>query len=259
MAKQRTRTQSSRTKLDSRSTSIKCRIDLLPVKSLTYAMRFLLNKGPAQYSGTKRVGQARSALDGLDSVRAKLDSGTPVPQSEMDKILENAATSYVELYYSLGRAIHDSILRDCLAWRTPSEGKRNIITMPAYAFQNGYPKESLIAEIKNGLQIKPYSVLHSMLKSSERIETLRASLSLRKTQSRTALSAISAAQKSLEEVMRSIGSGAVSAEHESRKDRVISEIASFSDKHEVNTYDYINWKLDEMTFNMRSAQRIIRQ
>lgn len=240
------------------SLSIRCKVNGLPVKAILYALLYVMSKGEhsrkAQQSGT--LTKAKDSIRVLRAVNTKLRANDELDPVEMHDILDITASSYVSFYYSLESAIRADILEDDYG-RMPKD--ENILTMPALMMMRNAPKGKVVHIIRTNLYRKPLVFLRKAIVASRKMETLRASMSLKKSTDFTS-DRLSYSFDAVEELIGRVDTGLVKPkEDEEAKARLIDDLVGLSERYDAHTLQYIKSKLDETSFNLSTAQRVIRQ
>ncbi len=254
-----TRTRLSRASRERReSISIRCKVNGLSVKSILYALLYVTSKGEdsrkAQQTGA--LGKAKDSIRVLKAVNGKLRYDNALDPIEMHDILDITASSYVNLYYSLDSATRHAILDDRHG-RLPKE--ENMLTMPGLMIMKNVPKGMVVHDIRSSLYRKPLVFLKSAIVASRKMETLRASMSLKKSTD-LASDKLSYLLDTVDKLMDNVDRGMMNPNaDEAAKAKVIDDLVSLSERYDAHTLSYINSKLDEASFNITTAQRIVRQ
>lgn len=233
--------------------SIRCKINRLPVKSMLYALLYITDRASRHSTGNP---DAMESISVLKAVSTKLRENGNMEAGELHRILDTTVSSYVDFYYSLNSSITKAVLRERHSRLLNGE---NILTMPALMMANKVPKSIVASAIQHSLYKKPFVFLHSAISTSRRMESMRASMALKKSADFT-MERLTYSLQELEKVMDSIDDGRVKpGEDESVKTAVIRDIVGLSEQYDAHTLSYINSKLDEISFNMSTAQRIVRE
>ncbi len=254
-----TKTRSSRASRErTESLSIHCKVNGLPVKSILYALLYVTSKSETSRKAMQggALTKAKDSIRALKAVNGKLRANSALDPIEMHDILNITSSSYVNLYYSLDSATRHAILNDTHG-KLPKE--ENILTMPALMIMKNAPKGRVVHDIRSSLYKKPLVFLKSAIVASRKMETLRASMSLKKSTDLTS-DKLSYSLDTIERLMESIDRGMVRPkEDEDAKAKVIDDLVSLSERYDAHTLSYIKSKLDETSFNISTAQRVIRQ
>ncbi len=242
---------------------IRCRVNLLPAKSLLYALSYV--NGRAQQSKNSQemilnMGRARRSVRVLNNVVDRLRSNRELDPKEMHDIISIASSAYVNLYYSMDANVMKGILDEYgVSWKSRLPKEANLITMPAIMFNRNEAKNKVISNIKRSIYKKPFWFLYSAIESSKRIETLQISMALKKPtdygMNKLAYS-ISALGRKVGEIEKGI---IKPDDDEALKVEILNGLFAISELHNIHTISYINWKLDETSFSIKAAQRVSRQ
>lgn len=240
----------------SASKTIRCKVNRLPVTSMLYALLYIVDKADPDKRQASGMAEAMESIKVLKAVNSRLRDNGSMEGAELHDIIDATASSYVNLYYSLNRNMTESILKERHG-RIPKE--QNILTMPALMMVMNVPKSGAVSAIRTGLYKKPFAFLQSAIATSRKMETLRASMALKKSIDFTA-ERLSYSLQTVEKLMDGIDAGNIRPnEDEAVKARVIDDLVRLSERYDAHTVTYINSKLDEASFNISTAQRIVRQ
>ncbi len=262
MALSRTRARSSRpSRLKSATLAVRCRINSIPVKAMLYALSYAIAKaesGRGKATATE-VGSAKRAAKGLGSVAVKLGESIDIDPEEMHDMLNGACSSFINLYYSLGEGVKRSILEEHRKGKRDTAFEKSMLTFPVIASMRSEPKSEVILAIRKSLYKKPFLFLHSAISSSRKIESLRVAMALNESKV-DGMKRLSYSLMSVERRLGSIDRGIMNPmRDEAFKADLINGIAMLSEQSDIHTLSYIDGKLDERTFNIKSAQRVIRE
>ncbi len=254
-----TRSKSSRANIvRQESKYIRCKINSLPIKAMLYAFLYLTSKAePCMRSASQgALAKANDSVKVLKAVNGRLRGNSELDPSEMYDIINITVSSYVNLYYSIDSTTRSAILDDCHS-SLPKE--LNLLTMPAVMIMKNTPKGRVASDIKRSLCKKPLIFLQSAILASRRMESIRASMSLKKSYD-LGSDRLSSCLDLVGKLIENAEQGIVKPkEDEEEKLKVINGLVSLSQKYDTHTLSYIKSKLDETSFNITAAQRVIRQ
>lgn len=253
------KTKSSRATISRKSTlSLHCKINNLPIKAMQLSLSYVMAKAKTSKKiSMMEFAKAQKTLKGLDNVSTRLKSNEQIDPNEFYGALDNACAFYVNFYYGMDNDILNAIIEEHRSAKKNLDG--NILTMPAIAVMKKEPKTKTIVRLKKNIYKKPIVFLHNTLKSSRSIESLRVAISLNESKV-NGTQRLSYLLTSLEKNI--LTSNPESQDHEKEEDfkrSIINSIVILSDQYGMHTLNYVNDKLDEATFNIKSAQRVIRQ
>ncbi len=248
----------------SMSKDILAKVNMLPVKSLLYAISYLLSKMDEKQSAemtlhtTKAKRSLRQVIAAIESMR----SLTPISAQEFSTIIDSAVSSYINLYYSIDDNVRAAIMHDFghkSSARHESIGSdEHMLLLPLKMFKKRYTKSGVISLTRKGLYKKPLAYLHGAIEASRKVEMMQMRIGL-KTQSAHSLSRIAEHIKMLDKRILEIEGGIINPEQDDEiKIRILDELAALAGSHQIQSINYINAKLDEVSFNGSTASRMLR-
>jgi hypothetical protein len=260
MAISKTRTNSRASRSRRTSLDIRCRINSLPVKALLFALSYVIAKADETEKpiGRIEISKARRVVKSLGGAATMLKTNEELDPEEVYSMINAACSSYINLYYSLDSGVKRSILEE-----HKKKGKisfeENMLTMPAITSMRNEPKNEVILTLRKSLYKKPFIFLHSAISNSRKIESLRIAMALNESKD-DGMKMLSYSLMSIEKALGNIEKGIMNpAQDEAFKVEVINGLAGLSEQYDIHTLSYITGKLDEATFNIKSAQRVVRQ
>ena len=224
---------------------------------MLYALLYIVAKGRGgKATAAVPMAKAKESITVLKAVNSKLRGNVALDANEMHDIIGVTAESYANLYYSLDSSVRASILNDNHGRIAKEE---NILTMPAVMINGNEHKSAVVSSLERSLYKKPLAFLQSAISTSIKMESLRASMALKKKTDFT-VERLSYSLQNIEKLMQNVDSGNIKpTEDEEAKMRIVHELVTLSEQYDAHTLNYISSKLDETSFNISTAQRIIRE
>ena len=245
------------------SKEIVSKLNILPIKSLLFAISFLLSKIDKAESEELQlnVTKTKRSIKQITTTINKLKLGDEIDPQEFGNIIDSAVSSYINLYYSLDNNMRNAITKEYGHYMGKSESlgrDENILVLPLKMFKKRYTKNNAITLTRKGLYKKPFKYLSDAMEASRRVESMQMKIGL-KPQSDFGISKIYGHIKMIEKRILDIERSIINPEIDERlKNEIIEELAGLSATHKIHTITYINSKLDEGSLSSSSASRMLR-
>ncbi|MEM3476503.1 MAG: hypothetical protein QW045_00095 [Candidatus Micrarchaeaceae archaeon] len=211
-------------------------INVLPLKTLSYSLFYVMAFAKNNNKLKNETVAAKEAMMNISEMingKKGLISGV-----ELQKRLHEGVESYLNLYYKLDGEFKNIAI---------SLPHNNIIAIPAILKQKGKSKEEVSKRLEFGLYMKPFEFINSEIEKLKRIEYLQDLFMLSADTKRVDIEKIS-------KIIHSVNAVTINPEKDDTiKDSIINEIASND-----YVFEYVYSKLEERTFNIENAKRIIR-
>ncbi|MEM0149468.1 MAG: hypothetical protein QXW10_01060 [Candidatus Micrarchaeaceae archaeon] len=263
MPQQRIRSVAKKPSSKYKTKDIQCRMNMLPIKALLYALTYALSKAEKNdaVKADGHMSKAKRSAKVLGNVLIMLKAGRQIEPGDLYYIISAATSSYVALCQNLDTKVQESILAEYDApkgrWKRP-EKESNLLTLPILAQKRSEPINKTVSGIKIGLYKKPFGFLYSCLEASKRLEVMQRSIAI-KNMNAEDFSALSKSMYDVSKKIRGIEQGILKPEEdEAIKTEVLERLGKFSGNSGMHPLGFIEWKLDEDSLNARTAKRIIR-
>ncbi len=263
MPQQRIKSAAKRSSVKYNTKNIQCRMNMLPVKALLYALTYAISKAENGGAGkpSVHINKAKRSAKVLGNVLSMLQAGRLVGQSDLYYIISASTSSYVSLCQNLDSKVQESIISEYDApkgkWKRP-EKEANLLTMPILVQKRKEPINKTISSIKISLYKKPFTFLYSCLEASKKLEAMQRSIAI-KNMSPEDFSTLGKTAYSIGKKIQEIEHGIIKPDDdEAVAEDVLERLGRFSGNSGMHPLGFIEWKLDEDSLNARMAKRIIR-
>ncbi len=194
---------------EGRIRTLRCRINIIPIKSLLLAMSFLINANVEKfysnddiYPAMKRITRHMQALK--ETANAFYNNEEADPNAFYNE-LKLGVTSYVNFFYGVSRKSRDTYLETLHADASISgrHAEMNMLSAPVIMANAGRKKSEAISAMLSEVYSKPLKFCHSSGKAAMQIEFFKKSIAV-KAMPEEAFGKLSAALERLEETIKAI-------------------------------------------------------
>lgn len=277
MLLEKTRSIRPRIKSKGLSLEIRCRANILPLKSLLYATAHARQNvcKPRNSNASLYAHKLTSQMRNLSYMINSLNfSGKPPKQpqqqpepganpenpKEHSKGIESSVNTYVDLFYSVSKDERKTYM-DSFNKRKSSKIKpeRNLLIIPALMAELKQPKEDVSKGLFYALYKMPFKILYDSSKSALHVALLEQNMAIKSVPYET-VERFSKSMTRLETRMRSIEKGLVNPhEDEEVKADFIEKAIEFSRTTDINIADLIAEKVGTESAIHARLQRIMRK
>ncbi len=244
--------------------SIRKRLGMLPLKSIMYAISYLMadpcsarvKKGTTAARRMATIGRHRDALQVVLS-----NMQGPVKLEEVRSRIASAVNSYVGFFYSIDdqsrMAFIERADRNRMSDRIPKGN--NLILIPAIMARNGEKRSRAIAQLSRWLYASPLIFLKKSSKAAMHIELLQQSIGL-KDIADSSMKRLSLSMNQLDSAIERIMQGGFRLEEDGMiADLTVNEIVAISEAERLSIADFISEKLHDSELCEDKAVRMIRK
>ena len=240
------KTRSIRPRLRSRGLSleIRCRANVLPFKSMVYALShaklklYRSRNSNASMYGHRLTSQLRDLSSNIDALRyaatpsaAQLPPEQPSPDDpeRNSRLINSSILTYVDLFYTINKEERKSYIESFNNQRkTKIKKERNLLIIPALMAELNQPKEEVSTHLFNNLYSMPFKVLHESSKSALHIGILEQNMAIKSVPYET-VERFSKSMSRLESRIKAIEKGSINPiEDEDIKADFIEKASEFS-------------------------------
>jgi hypothetical protein len=273
------KTRSIRPRLKSRGLSleIRCRANVLPLKSLMYAIAHARKnvckpKSNASMYTHKLASQMRDLGNMINSLNASAmakQQKPPLPPPELpgpdspdnhSSSIESSINAYVDLFYAVTREERKSYMNLFnTGKKTKIKPERNLLIIPALMAELKQPKEEVAKGLFYSLYKMPFKVLFDSSKSALHVALLEQNMAIRSVPFDT-IENFSLSMGKLEGKMKAIQKGDIKPqEDEEIKADFIEKAVEFSKATEINIVDLIAERVGTEAATQTRMHRIMRR
>ena len=258
---------------------IRCRANVLPFKSLLYAIahanKYVIkqrNSNASLYAHRLST-QMRDISSTVNSLRAATaispseslarggnqDSPDMNPDSNSGRI-RSAINTYVELFYNISKEERKSYIESFGSGRkTKIKPERNLLIVPALMAELKLPKEEVSNGLFHSLYKMPFKVLYDSSKSALHVALLEQNMAIRTVPYDT-VESFSKSMEKLESRMKEVDGGRVEPqEDEEIKADFIEKAMEFSKVTEINIIDLISERVGTEGAIRTRMHRLVRR
>lgn len=257
------------------SLEIRCKANLLPMKSMVYALSHAKLKlcrprnSNASLYAHKLSSQTRDLGYMIDSLRAPPKPDAPPipghPQNPDDpdlhsKMINSAITTYVDLFYTINKEERKSYIESFNGERKNKiKPERNLLIIPALMAELNQPREEISESLFCKLYSMPFKVLHDSSKSALHVGILEQNMAIKSVPYET-VEKFSKSMSRLEARIKSIEKGEINPqEDEDIKADFIERASDFSKKTEINIIDLISERVGTEAATLTRMHRLVRR
>ena len=264
---QKTKPQALRTSIPkSTSIEIRAKANMLPIKSLIYALSHVIADPSVQSDARndgigRRVQMLSRHVSNLGRIANVLSRSGIVRPEMLYRTISSATTSYVNLFYAMKHGCRSSFIERCYTDGTCGRVRpdSNILVMPALMATRKEKRNKVSSNIIRHLYSMPMKVVYRSSKSAMHVELLEQALSV-KSISDSALRRFSASLKKMDALIGAIEAGAIDpGSDEQLKELFIDEIVELSLSEDIRLAEYVSEKLSTNSVNYKVARRIMRK
>ena len=194
---------------ENRSRTLRCRINIIPIKSLLLAMSFLINANVEKFYNNDDVYPAMKRItkhmQTLKETANELYEDKEINPDTFYNVLKLGVTSYVNFFYGISRKSRNIYIETLRADASASHrhSEINMLSAPALMANRGSKKSDAISTMLSELYSKPFKFCHSSGKASMQIEFFKKSIAI-KAMPGEAFARLSDALGRLEEAIKAI-------------------------------------------------------
>lgn len=170
---------------ENRSRKLRCRINIIPIKSLLLAMSFLINANVEKFYNNDDVYPAMKRItkhmQTLKETANELYRDIEVSPDTLYNELKLGVTSYVNFFYNISKKSRDTYI-DTLKEDASISGRHseiNMLSAPALMANRAIKKSDAISAMLSELYSKPLKFCHSSGKAAMQIEFFKKSMAIR--------------------------------------------------------------------------------
>ncbi len=255
------RTPKARIRSKGISLEIRCKANILPFKTLLYAIAFASKNliKPRNSNANLYGHRLASQLKDIGVIATSLRNSTDVDPESQSIGMESAVRTYVELFYTLSKAERESYLRMFGRKKSKVSPERNLLIAPALMAEVKCPKEQVSRELFGFLYRMPFKVLCESSKSALNVALFQQNLAIR-TMPYDTVQSLSKSMESMEQKMRDVQEGRINPnEDEALKAEFIDKAAGFSKETDINIMDIMSEMVGTESAMRARMQRIIRR
>ncbi len=254
----------SRPRIRSRGISleIRCKANILPLKSLLYAMahasKYMIR--PKNSNASLYVHKLIAQTRNISALANSLKGSNDVSPSIHSKGIESAISTYVEMFYSVGRDERKWYIEEFNKGnRTKVKAERNLLVLPALMAELKMPKDEASKGLFYSLYKMPFKVLHESSKSALHVALLERNMAIR-TVPYGAVERFSKSMSKLESRMAAVEGGGIDPDDdEDIKADFIERAIAFSKATDINIVDLISERVGTESAMRTRMHRIIRK
>ncbi len=246
------------------STSIRKGISRLPLKSLHYAISYLMldpcsakaRSGTSEARRLATIARHKAAIESILS-----DASDSHTKEAIHSKITSAANSYVGFFYSIDEAARKAFIdradKSTMSDRIPK--KNNLILIPAIMASRGERRSRAMAQLLRWLYSAPLVFLQKSSKTAMHIELLQQSIGL-KDIADSSMKRLSLTMNQLDSAIERIMGGGFRFEEDSMlADIAVNEIVAISEAERLSIADFISEKLYASELYGDKAVRMIRK
>lgn len=258
------------------SLEIRCKANLLPMKSMVYALSHAKLKlcrprnSNASLYAHKLTSQTRELSYTINSLRflgkpfQQLPS-TPQPLNPEDpdqnsKLISSSVLTYVELFYNISKEERKGYIESFNCERRHKiKPERNLLIIPALMAELNQPKEEIADALFYKLYSMPFKVLHQSSRSALHVGILEQNMAIKSVPYET-VERFSKSMSRLESRIKSIEKGEINPQDdEDIKADFIEKASDFSKKTEMNIIDLISERVGTEGATLTRMHRLVRR
>ena len=194
---------------ENRSRKLRCRINIIPIKSLLLAMSFLINANVEKFYNNDDVYPAMKRItkhmQTLKETANELYDDKEINPDAFYNVLKLGVTSYVNFFYNISRKSRNGYIETLHADASISgrHSELNMLSAAALMANRGSKKSDAISAMLSELYSKPLKFCHSSGKAAMQIEFFKKSIAV-KAMPEEAFGRLSNALGRLEEAIKAI-------------------------------------------------------
>ena len=194
---------------ENRSRKLRCRINIIPIKSLLLAMSFLINANVEKFYNNDDVYPAMKRItkhmQTLKETANELYEDKEINPDTFYNVLKLGVTSYVNFFYNISRRSRNGYIETLHADASISgrHSELNMLSAAALMANRGSKKSDAISAMLSELYSKPLKFCHSSGKAAMQIEFFKKSIAV-KAMPEEAFGRLSNALGRLEEAIKAI-------------------------------------------------------
>ena len=245
-----------------RSLEIRCRANLLPFKSIKYALQHAKLKlhGTRKSNANLYVQKLQSKLKELDGTMDSFRDSVDIDPDRHSGELKSALDLYVELFYCISREERRQYINSFNATRYGGIiPQRNLLIIPALMAELNEPEQELSRALFCKLYCMPFKVLHESSKSALHVGILEQNMAIISVPYKN-VERFSNSMSRLESRIKTIDEGSINPhEDEDLKADFIEKAAEFSNDTKIDIMDLISERVGTQSAMLSRMHRIIRR
>jgi hypothetical protein len=264
LQKEKTRINKNKSSFKRLSTAIKCGANLLPVVTMIYSMQHAKKSSYILETSNPIIRMSLQDMNEkiimLKTTAKNLQKMKDIDDDELYKIIYNATTSYVNLFYHMSEDAIDNYIINSEGHITKNINRENnLLLIPAILAARGEPSSDVINFITNNVYKVPFKILYHSSKAALHIELLEQSMGI-KTISIQTLNNLNLLLQQLEKRTKEIEEGNIRLDENTLlKEKFIESIIEISYGKDLNIPEFISEKIMPNAFIERTTKKLIRK
>lgn len=254
----------SRPRLRSRgiSVEIRCKSNIMPLKSLLYAMAYAIKYvvRPKNSNATLFVHKLVVHTKNLNSMATSLKGSAEIDPKTHSQGIQSAVNAYVDLFYNASRDERKFFIEEFnKRVKTKVRMERNLLVLPALVAELKLPKDEVSKKLFYSLYKMPLKILFDSSKTALHVALLEQNMAI-STVPYDTVEKFSKSMSKLESRIKSVEKGEIDPdEDEDVKADFIEKAVEFSKATEINIADLISEKVGTDSAISARMHRIMRR